>query len=100
MFNELGKIFLGYSAEDYKLLIENNDINKLNEIDKKILYNEFYFMLRIKSNVIQDIQLIDLSVIRFEKIEKKIESENIIKLLNELLPFKWKNKIWYKKQNK
>ena len=88
MFNELGKIFLGYSAEDYKLLIENNDINKLNEIDKKILYNEFYFMLRIKSNVIQDIQLIDLSVIRFEKIEKKIESENIIKLLNELLPFK------------
>ena len=88
MFNELGKIFLGYSAEDYKLLIENNDINKLNEIDKKILYNEFYFMLRIKSNVIKDIQLIDLSVIRFEKIEKKIESENIIKLLNELLPFK------------
>ena len=84
MFDDLGKIFLGYSAEDYKILIKNNDV-KLKEIDKNILYKEFYFILKINSNVLINRQIIDIKVIKFEKIEEKIESEKIITLLNQLI---------------
>ena len=84
MFDDLGKNFIGYSVEEYKKLIENKDLNKLKEIDKKMLYQEFYFILKIKSNVINNNQKIDFRVIKFEKVDEKKESESIISLLNKL----------------
>ena len=85
LMNNIAKDIIGISINEYKNIIQSNDIKSLNEINKKLLYKDFYIYLKLKNRVYNDKLKINFYIYKIEEVDSKMESNNIIKLLNKKL---------------
>ena len=85
MFNSLVEILFGCSANEYKKFLDSQH-DKLKEINNKILFKEFNFIIKGKSEVFNDSQHTSLSVVKFDICDSKNESLEIIKSLYNFFP--------------
>ena len=79
---EIGENFLGISPEDYRNAI--NDKNKIDEISKRILYNNYCFIGRYKGPAYDECHAGVFSVIQYGKIDRDYYSKEIFLKLKEL----------------
>jgi hypothetical protein len=85
MFNSLVEILFGCSANEYKIFLDSQQ-DKLKEINNKILFKEFSFIIKGKSEIFNDNQYTSLSVVKFDICDSKNESLEIIKSLYNFFP--------------
>ena len=81
LYGSVAETFLGLSAEEYRELIVNNNRIQLNEISKKIEFQLFYFLIRIKITLFNNILKKKINVYKSEKIDYVAESERLLKAL-------------------
>ena len=77
-FGDIGENYLGISPENYQKMINNNDINGLNKIKERILYNKYTFIGKFKGTFYEECVI--FSVVQFNKNDKEYYKELIKKL--------------------
>ena len=66
---------MGISPENYQKMINNNDINGLNKIKERILYNKYTFIGKFKGTFYEECVI--FSVVQFNKNDKEYYKELI-----------------------
>ena len=84
MFGDIASKFLGINVQEYKEIIVNNDLSKINEINSKIDFKEFIFIGKVRINTFNNISKKRFSVFRCEEINQKSESEKLIKFFSTI----------------
>ena len=80
LFGETAENFLGINPVEYQILIKYNNESKLNEINKKILYQNFTFIGRYMSPPSDSFAPVNFIAVQYNK-EDKNHFKNI---LNEI----------------
>lgn len=80
LFGEIAENFLGINPVEYQILIKYNNESKLNEINKKILYQNFTFIGRYMSPPSDSFAPVNFIAVQYNK-EDKNHFKNI---LNEI----------------
>ena len=71
LFGESAENFLGISPEEYQILIKYNNKNKIEKLNKRILYNEYTFIGRYVSLTNNESKNVKFSVIQYRKVDKE-----------------------------
>lgn len=83
IFGQLGDKLLNVSAEEYKRIVEENDVERLREINQKVEFHSFYFLLKSRVQVYNNIQKRKINSIKIEPLSSiKQEAERMIKILS------------------
>ena len=84
MYGDVASKFLGINVDNYKDIIVNNDLSKINEINEKIDFKEFIFVGKVRISNFNNVSKKKISVFRSEEINQKSESEKLIKFFSTI----------------
>jgi hypothetical protein len=84
LYGSTAEKFLGTTAEEYREYLMTNNKSKLNEISKRVEFNTFYFLIRVKVMMYNSMLKKKINVYNTEKLEVVEESKRLLQvLLNE-----------------
>ena len=82
LFGETAENFLGINPVEYQILIKYNNESKLNEINKRILYQTFTFIGRYMSSPSDSFTPVNFIAVQYNK-EDKNHFKNILNEINK-----------------
>lgn len=81
LFGSTAEKFLNICAEEYKELLISNNKGMLNQIACKIEYKQYYFLIKMKNVLFNNVLRKKFNVLKFEKVNIIEDSYNLINLL-------------------
>ncbi len=85
LFGDTVTTLFGIRADEYNIMIENNNIEKLNEINSQIEFQKFYFSGKASIQKYNNRIKKQFFVYRFEKINIKNESYQILENIKKII---------------
>lgn len=84
LFGCVAEKFLGLSADEYRELIISNNQQSLSAISKNLEFNKFYFLIRVKATVFNNIAKKKINAYKVEKVDIKEESARLLQELENI----------------
>ena len=78
IFGKPAELIMDMSADDYRNILINRDDEKLNQISDSVEYKEYYFLLKVRLNKVNDTTKKKFTANKIEKINKKEETGRLV----------------------
>lgn len=84
-FQETGEEILGCTAKElYKIKNEEEDDMRFSEIVRRSLFEQYLFKFKIKEEMYNDEQRVNLTVVKVEKVDPSAESRHLLDLIMKM----------------
>jgi replication factor A1 len=84
LFGSVAEKFLGLTADEYREYIISNNQERLSSITKNLEFNKFYFLIRVKATVFNNISKKKINAYRVERIDIKEETARLLQELENI----------------